>query len=506
MIEPHSPESRAIGWSALQWVWIVGILLLAAVARFYLLGDQSLWYDESDRVFIASLPIRQIFPAMAEEGLHYLPLYFLLQKPFAEPFRETMARFPSAFFGILTVAVFAQVGRLMWGRRGGLVAALLLAVNPFHVWFSRDASFYALMALSSVGTLYFFLCLLRAQRFDIGAGLAVFTALGICTHYFAFAMPVVQLVYLIVSLRRNYAVLRPWILSQVTAFVLLVPWYVFVVLRREFYFGSAALVPPTPIELAYTLWNFSIGYTADASLSVVLSLVAFWSLLVVGLVSLLKRRPVWGFLLVVWFAFPPAMTYMMSLRLPMYVDRYLMPAFPAFGLIVVEGLMALNRRWSTLGLVALLVASIFGTARIYHSPIFEKEDWRGVAQYVEQHEQPGDLVMPLLYQSLTPLLGQYYHGQAPVEPVLIGSEGRDPEMLTMGYRRAWLIVPHIHNSTHLLAQCQPIDPLNPEVYASSSEKMFRTWLEAHQADVVWHQDFTCISVVLFDLSAAENEL
>jgi hypothetical protein len=143
MTESYSPDLRTIGWSALQWVCIIGILLLAAVARFYLLGDQSLWYDESDRVFIASLPIRQVFPTVAEEGLHYLPLYFLLLKPFAEPFRETMARFPSAFFGILTVAIFVQVGRVMWGRRGGLIAALLLALNPFHVWLSRDASFYA---------------------------------------------------------------------------------------------------------------------------------------------------------------------------------------------------------------------------------------------------------------------------------------------------------------------------------------------------------------------------
>jgi hypothetical protein len=71
MTDQCSPCSRPATWSATQIAGLVGILLLAASARFYLLGDQSLWYDESDRVFIASLPVWEIFPTMAEEGLHY---------------------------------------------------------------------------------------------------------------------------------------------------------------------------------------------------------------------------------------------------------------------------------------------------------------------------------------------------------------------------------------------------------------------------------------------------
>lgn len=480
---------------------LVGILLLATGARLYLLGDQSLWYDESDRVFVASLPVSQIFPTMAEEGLHYLPLYFLVQKPFTEPFSETVARFPSVCFGVLAVALAAQVGRELWGRRGGLASALLLALSPFHVWFSRDASFYALVALSSLGTLYFFLRLLRAQRLRLWVGLTVFTALGICTHYFAFAMPVVQLVYFALTLRRNHALLRPWLLSQVVAFSPLVPWYVFILLRGEFYFGSAALAPPTPVEVVYTLWNFSIGYSGDVTLSIVLSLVVFWSTLALGLASLFRRRLGWGSLLVLWFALPVAVTYLLALRLPMYVDRYLMSAFPAFVLIIVEGLIVLGRRWGVLGLVVLIAASALGTARIYYDPAYSKEDWRGVAQCIEQHEQSGDLVMPLLYQSLTPLLGQYYHGQVPVEPILMGTQSRDPGTLVADHRRVWLIIPQRHNSTHLLARCQPFDTLNPANYTAPSERVIQPWLEAHWPELVWHHDFTCISVLLFDLNA-----
>ena len=493
-------RSKSTAWSAA----LVGILLLATGVRFYLLGDQSLWYDETDRVFIASLPLQQLFSTMAEETLGYLPLYFLLQKPFVRPFSETMARFPSVCVGILAVALMAQVGRKLWGREAGLASALLLALSPFHIWFSRDAGFYALVALSSVGTLYFFLRLLHDRSPRLWVGLTVFTALGICTHYFAFILPVVQLVYLMLTLRRNHLMLRRWIFSQVVAFLPLTPWYVFVVRRGEFYFGSAALVPPTPIELVYTLWNFGIGYTGELTPLVVLSLVAFGGILVLGLVSLFKRRPAWGSLLVLWFALPVIITYLMALRLPMYVDRYLISALPALFLIVVEGLVALGRHWGRLGLAILVMATAAGTARIYYDPIYDKEDWRGVAQYVEQHEQPGDLIMPVLFQYLTPLLGHYYRGQMPVEPALIGNQERDLEALVANHRRVWLIAAHPHNSTHLLARCQPFASLNPASYEFYSEGAIQPWLEDHWPELVWHYDFTCISVLLFDLNAVED--
>jgi hypothetical protein len=249
------------------------------------------------------------------------------------------------------------------------------------------------------------------------------------------------------------------------------------------------------------LWNFAIGYSGDVTLIVVLSLIAFLGVLALGLLVLLRRQSDMGSLLILWFAFPLAMTYLMALRLPMYVDRYMMPAFPAFLLIVVRGLMALGRRWRALGLVALVVLSAVGTTRIYHDPVYWKEDWRGVAQYIEQHQAPGDLVMPLLYQSLTPLLGQYYGGRLPVEPLSTGAQAHDPEAVTEGYRRAWFVVPYRHNSTHLLAQCQFIDSLDP---ASYRDKVVQVWIESHEADVELRLEFTCISLLLFDLEVAEQ--
>jgi 4-amino-4-deoxy-L-arabinose transferase-like glycosyltransferase len=485
----------------------VAILLVAAGVRFYLLGDQSLWYDESDRVFIASLAPEEIFPAMAEEGLHYLPLYFFIQKPFVHPFSEMMVRFPSAWFGILAVALAAQVGRVIWGNRAGLISALLLSLNTFHVWYSRDASFYAVVSVSSLGSLYCFLRLLRERRPSLWLGLGAFTSLGICTHYFAFAMPVVQLCYIVLGLRRNHRLLRGWALSQALAFLPLVPWYAFVIRRGVFYYGTAGVAAPVPLDIMYTLWNYSIGYAGGLDLLIALSLVAFWSAFLLGIGLAARRERSVGRLLTLWLALPVVLAFGMAFRVPMYVDRYLMPAFPAFLLLVAGGVTTVGRRARGVLLAALVVASAAATLRLYHDPAYAKEDWRGVARHIEANEKPGDLIMPLRYQSLTPLVGQYYRGRLPLRPVLVQGQERDPEQISAGYRRVWLIVPHAHalpdepSTIHLLARCQPTDALDS---ASYSERMLGVWIDTHRAHLVWQSEFTCISLLLFELPGTDQ--
>ncbi|MFN8640558.1 MAG: glycosyltransferase family 39 protein [Candidatus Binatia bacterium] len=52
---------------------------------------------------------------------------------------ELSVRLTSALFGVLTVVGVGLLGRVVFGAAGGLIAALLLAVVPWHVHFSRIA-------------------------------------------------------------------------------------------------------------------------------------------------------------------------------------------------------------------------------------------------------------------------------------------------------------------------------------------------------------------------------
>ena len=92
-------------------------------------------------------------------------------------------------------------GRELVGRRTGLAVAAIVAVNPMLVWYSQDARAYALLVLLTTAALLFFI---RARRSgsarDLGCW-AVFSALALATHYFAFFGLAIEAALLLLAVR-----------------------------------------------------------------------------------------------------------------------------------------------------------------------------------------------------------------------------------------------------------------------------------------------------------------
>src|SRR5690606_18524020 len=75
---------------------------------------------------------------------------------------EGLLRLPFAFFGIASIPAMAVVARGMVGRRAALLAALLLACSPWHLYWSQNARCYSMVlffALLAMGSTF-----LGAQR------------------------------------------------------------------------------------------------------------------------------------------------------------------------------------------------------------------------------------------------------------------------------------------------------------------------------------------------------
>ena len=135
------------GLSARRVTVLVGaITLLGALLRFPTLGHQSLWLDELYTRWLAGLDFNQLFEEIPRtERTPYL--YYLAEWVSVRVGNESESglRVLSAVAGTATIpAVYAAGSRLV-SRRGGLVAALLVAVNPFLVWYSQEARSYALV-------------------------------------------------------------------------------------------------------------------------------------------------------------------------------------------------------------------------------------------------------------------------------------------------------------------------------------------------------------------------
>jgi mannosyltransferase len=181
----RSPLEWARDHSRAFWI-VVGLTVLAAVLRFATLGVQSYHHDE---IVTASRVLRAGFGHAMEavwRGESTPPVYYALAWVWTQLVGtgEFGLRSISAVAGVLTVPVAYGIGMELRGRRAGLWAAALVAVNPMMLWYSQEARAYALVALfGALSVLYW----LRAERGGRRRDLVwwgIWSGLAIGTHYF----------------------------------------------------------------------------------------------------------------------------------------------------------------------------------------------------------------------------------------------------------------------------------------------------------------------------------
>lgn len=107
--------------------------------------DASLWLDE---VFTHEGASRSIFYAWSHRAY---PLYYVLAN-LALRFddSEIALRFPSFLAGILTIPAMYLLASRAGGPAAGIVTVLLVTFNAYHIRYSQDARFYALVMLGSI--------------------------------------------------------------------------------------------------------------------------------------------------------------------------------------------------------------------------------------------------------------------------------------------------------------------------------------------------------------------
>jgi hypothetical protein len=161
-------------------------------------------------------------------------------------------------------------------------------------------------------------------------------------------------------------------------------------------------------------------------------------------------------LLSLYLLLPLGLFYLLSIRIPIYADRYLLIASPAYYFLVALALIKLwqgRRWWFKLSSIALLlgILGLVGIAlKTYnYAPTPQKEDWRGAMQWLSQHVEPGDDVF-IIPGYLNSAVDYYFKPQPGVDLVTIPSDllddhnDADTNAFLLNaihdHRRAWLVV------------------------------------------------------------------
>jgi len=134
---------------------LAGILLLALVLRVWSIEATGLNSDEAvyagqGASIAGKTALAPYFPTFRAHPLLFQTLVSLAFHT-ADP--ELWGRIAAALLGVLTVLVTYLIGRDLYGRSAGLIAALLLAVMPYHVVVTRQILLDGPMVLCSTVTL-----------------------------------------------------------------------------------------------------------------------------------------------------------------------------------------------------------------------------------------------------------------------------------------------------------------------------------------------------------------
>ncbi|MFN8457492.1 MAG: hypothetical protein U0401_23005 [Anaerolineae bacterium] len=395
-------------------------------------------------------------------------------------------------------------------RTGGLLLSVLLASSPYLVWYGQEAKMYTLLLalillafIAYLKALSFLPYTLRAfgrGRVGVGVWWSIFvaaTSLSFYTHILApLMLPVYGLVALLHrrQLRRYW---RGWLFSMGLLTLPYLPLLIWQAALLRDGFQSGHPFYPLQKQFLILLQLYSQGLVSFAGM---LPLILFVFLFLGGL--LLNQRTshqalplsrTGRIILALWALLPPLLIYLISLRIQVFEDRYLIYITPAFYLLIVVGLLLIrqySRLLAELVLSLILLVNASGIWQQQHQPI--KADFRAAAAYLAgQPSPPSPIMVQMPYLQYT--LDYYYHGKYKFLEGLWTNNGRseenvDAEMstLTAGLTDLWLVV--------------------SEEESWDSRRLTRAWLDAH-ADLIEQATFTRVAVYhyRFRLGAIESQ-
>lgn len=166
----------------LVFALVVGIFL-----RFYKLNFQSMWLDEIHTLgeSAPNLSFTQLNESIMF-GEQMPPLYFytihILFKIFGSD--VLVARVFSALVGVAAIYAIYRLGKELANKSTGNIAAILLSINHFHIYYSQEARPYAFFCLFSIIALYCFVRFLKVPTWKNTLWFAVATVIMLYGHFF----------------------------------------------------------------------------------------------------------------------------------------------------------------------------------------------------------------------------------------------------------------------------------------------------------------------------------
>ncbi len=368
---------------------LLGVMAAGAILRLYLLGNKTIWLDEAFSIAMGRRGLVDLLHRVVLADTHP-PLYYVTLKFWMIlGTGEVQVRLLSALFSIAAIHVMYAVVTTLYGdKKTGLIGATILAFSPFQVWYAQEARMYAMLTLLVLVSAHFFFRALKTGERRDWIGYVIATTLALYTDNGAIWYVATISIFYLVSMKHFPGKPLDWFLSNAAIGLLFIPWLPFFLEQARQVTQSFWLPAPTFSTVLGTFLDFhSYNFPVTELSLLYMALIFVWVTIVPA--GEWQRR-----LGSMWLFIPVATSLLLSLRQPIFLSRNLIAASLGYYLLITGIIWRFHNKKATLALLLPLLAMNLVSIG-YNAWWEQKEDWRGVANYVARATQkrPGGIIV-----------------------------------------------------------------------------------------------------------------
>jgi hypothetical protein len=410
-----APQDYASGWRQRRPWLIVGALVVIGLA-IRMVAMRSIWVDEAISIHQAHMSLGGMLDNLRTTDrhppLHYLILWGVIRL-FGDG--EMAVRMPSILASAALIPTLFVLGRELFDRRTGLVAAGLATIAPLIVWYGQEARNYALFMLLGALALLALVKVLQTGRTRWWIAYAALTIALLYTHYFALIpIAIQQIIFAVAAWKRAHAglpVRRLMIGIWLTWLALLIaaaPLASFAVDQFSHsqqagmgfggapsggapITGSSASIYAVLSNVVWAIW----GYHADSTM---LRIAALWPVLMLVSLAVMGQRRSASTRVVLALAFGPIvlLLFVGLVKRDLFEVRYFIAAVPMIVLLLARAAAGGPRRRlpAVVATAVLALTMLVGLADQQLNPNNPRNfDFQGALAQIRGLARPGDTVL-----------------------------------------------------------------------------------------------------------------
>ncbi len=412
------------------------VLLIGFCLRVYNLGKHSFWYDETKSILETENLLTPIkYYCDVNPPLFGWILFFW--KLLGE--NEFTLRLLPLLFGMVAIVMVYKLGKVLFNKKVGLVSAFLLAISPFHIYYSQELRSYTLITFLSLVSIYCLNESLKEKNSRYWISLVITNILCVYAHSIAVFLLAAENIYILIFYKKYKDLFRKWLVSQFIILLFCIP--IVMIMSNRPIIGFLYWIPKPSLLMLMQLFNvFNLGYNAD-KIMYLGSFLIFFILFVYGIWAGKKEKGA-IFLLTAWLFIPISLAMFISIILKessIFLYRAFIFVLPAYLIILANGFsrMKKNMGYLILSFIILLTSlSLYN----YYSDIFlvpfhpyvnEKKENKLAADYIRNNFKEGDGVAHTCRSTYGSFL--FYHKKKLEEKWVISKYNKDWDPLSRVY-------------------------------------------------------------------------